>query len=261
MQPKSLGYRTDLMMLALQGSDIVGRGDHLVVRTPTQPTFHWGNFLLFADPPAAGDLARWQALSEAEFPGAEHLVFGIDTVDGSTGDLNEIVAAGITVDWSTVLTATTVHEPTRPNRQADMRLLASDDDWRQSIEVRLADDEKSGDTSHQEFLERKTAAMRVLQDAGRGGWFGAFLGDRMVAGLGIFSDGSGVARYQSVDTHPDFRNRGLAGTLVQVAGEYALADLGADTLVIVAEREHPAERLYRSIGFAGSESQIGFARP
>lgn len=260
MPPNSLGYRTDLMMLALQGGDIVDRGDHLVVRTPAQPTFHWGNFLLFRDPPAVGDLARWRALSETEFPDAAHLVFGIDTVDGTTGDLTEFAAAGITVDRSTVLTATAIHEPTSANRQADLRMLASDDDWQQSIELRIAIDEKAGDEGHREFVERKTEAMRALQEAGHGGWFGAFVDDRMATGLGIYSDGSGIARYQSVETHPDFRNRGLAGTLVHAAGRYALGRLGARTLVIVAERDHPAERLYRSMGFAGSETQIQLSR-
>jgi len=114
MDVTSLGYRTDLMMLALQGADILDRGDHLVVRTPEQPTFHWGNFLLlFADPPTTEDADRWQHLFVDEFPAAEHMTFGLDTTDGTTGDLSGFAAAGITAERSVVLTASGVHPPDR----------------------------------------------------------------------------------------------------------------------------------------------------
>jgi predicted GNAT family acetyltransferase len=96
----------------------------------------------------------------------------------------------------------------------------------------------------------------LLQERGHGGWFGAFVGERMVAGLGLFDDGSGVARYQSVVTHPDFRGRGLAGALVRFAGVRALSNRAVTTLVIAADPGDAAIRLYRSLGFAGTETQV-----
>jgi predicted GNAT family acetyltransferase len=73
---------------------------------------------------------------------------------------------------------------------------------------------------------------------------------------------SGLARYQNVETHPDFRQRGLAGTLAWQAGRDALASLGAaGTLVIVADPDYVAISIYRSIGFTSVESCIGFQRP
>lgn len=260
MELTSLGYRTDLMMLAMQGGEIADRGDHLVVRTPAQPTFHWGNFLLFADPPGADDADRWQDLFSTEFPDATHMTFGLDTIDGTTGDVGGFLAAGITVDRSVVLTTHAVHQPPRPNTEARLRMLASEDDWAQAVELRMAIDDTVADPGHRVFVERKTDAMRTLQEAGRGGWFGAFTDDRMVAGLGVYTDGSGVARYQSVETHPAHRNRSLAGTLVHHAGRYARADLGVETLVIVADPDYVASRIYRSVGFDGTETQIQLAR-
>jgi hypothetical protein len=38
----SLGYRTDLMLLELQGSVIEQRAGYQVIRTSANPTFHWG---------------------------------------------------------------------------------------------------------------------------------------------------------------------------------------------------------------------------
>ncbi|HEU4945764.1 MAG TPA: GNAT family N-acetyltransferase [Kribbella sp.] len=83
----------------------------------------------------------------------------------------------------------------------------------------------------------------------------------MLASLGLASDGSGVARFQSVQTHPDYRSRGLASTLVHRASTYGLSELGAHTLVMVADPEYLAIRLYRALGFADSETQLQLMRP
>ena len=82
-----------------------------------------------------------------------------------------------------------------------------------------------------------------------------------MAQLGVFSDGNGIARYQNVETHPAWRRKGLAGTLVWRAGCWVLAELAARTLVIVADPGASAIRVYRSVGFADTETQIGFERP
>jgi hypothetical protein len=34
-------------------------GDHLVVRTPQNPQFHWGNCILVLDDQSVGDASRW----------------------------------------------------------------------------------------------------------------------------------------------------------------------------------------------------------
>jgi len=82
----------------------------------------------------------------------------------------------------------------------------------------------------------------------------------MVSGLGIFGDGSGIVRYQDVDTHPEHRNQGLAGTLVYQAGQYAQKEMAARTLVIVAEPVGSAIRIYRSVGFRDAETQVQLQR-
>ncbi len=57
-------------------------------------------------------------------------------------------------------------------------------------------------------------------------------------------------------THPAARRQGLAGTLVWRAGQHALGELGARTLVIVADPTEAAIRVYRSVGFADHETQL-----
>ena len=85
MHLRSLGYRTDLALLRLDGSVVEDRGTHLVVRTPANPTFHWGNFLLLPRPPEPGRAEHWVETFEREFPDALHRTFGVDGTGGSTG--------------------------------------------------------------------------------------------------------------------------------------------------------------------------------
>ena len=50
--------------------------------------------------------------------------------------------------------------------------------------------------------------------------FGAFFEGNMVGNLGVFYEQE-LARYQSIGTNPDFRRRGICGTLVYKAGQIA----------------------------------------
>jgi predicted GNAT family acetyltransferase len=74
-------------------------------------------------------------------------------------------------------------------------------------------------------------------------------------------DGQGAARFQSVQTHPDARGQGLASTLVHRASTYGLNELGAGTLVMVADPEYLAIRIYRALGFTDTETQIQLTKP
>jgi predicted GNAT family acetyltransferase len=98
-------------------------------------------------------------------------------------------------------------------------------------------------------------------EAGHGKWFGAFDGDRLQASLGLMFDGNGLARFQTVQTHPNDRNKGIASTLVHRASTYGLTEGGARTLVMVADPEYLAIRIYRSLGFTDSETQLQFTLP
>lgn len=260
MRIASLGFRTDVMLLKLGGSVVVDRGGHLVVRTPANPGFHWGNFLLFDTPPRAGDAARWRALFEAEFPEAEHLAFGVDGVAGTAGETTEHQALGTTADVSTVLTADLLVSSV-PTPPADIRALSSDDDWHQALALDFACYGAPVDEGSRSFAERRVAGYRSLCEAGHGSWIGAFVEGRLRAGAGLFGTGPGLARFQNVETHPDFRRRGLASAVIHHAGQYALPDLPARTLVIVADPEDHAIQLYRTLGFVDTERQVELHRP
>ena len=65
MDISSLGFRTDVMVLALGESAIEHHDRHLVARTPRNPTYWWGNFVLFADPVGTGEV------DDGSFPSLE----------------------------------------------------------------------------------------------------------------------------------------------------------------------------------------------
>ena len=259
MEIASLANRTDLAMLERSGSLITDRGTHLVVRTPDNPTFWWGNFLLLPDAPTEeGAAAEWLGEFERAFPDARHRTFAIDRTTGTVDDLGAFIALGLDAEASSVMTAEVVHAPPRPNTEATYRPLSSDDDWAQQIELARAGEDEAG--YDLPFVTARTRAERRLVEGGYGAWWGGFEGDRLLASMGLFTASEGLARFQNVKTHPDARGRGLAGTLVHRVSRYGFDELGAGTLVMVADPDYLAIRIYRSVGFAESERQLQVER-
>jgi GNAT superfamily N-acetyltransferase len=255
---RSLAFRTDVALRVREGAEVADRGEYLVVRSPGNPDFWWGNFILLADVPERGTAGAWLARFADEFPAARHAALGVDTTSDEAAIPDDFLAAGLKPQWEAVLATADVRPPPRPNSEAEIRPLSSDADWRQSVDlgVRCFD---GGEPLP--FLEQRAAARRPLTQAGIGAWFGAFEGGRLLAQLGLFDVGDGLARYQNVETDPEARRRGLAGTLVWHAGRYGRDVLGARSLVIVTDPAGPAIAVYRSCGFAARESQLSFERP
>jgi ribosomal protein S18 acetylase RimI-like enzyme len=255
VQIESLAFRTDLALLQLAGSEVEDHDCYVVVRTPDNPTYWWGNFLLLQTAPSSDELPAWEAVFTRAFPGAHHRAYGIASAHGSRDDLAALAAAGMSVDASTVMTATAtaVHEPPRPNRAATYRPLVTDADWRQQVELALAGEDRSRTG---EFVVAKAAAQRRTAESGAGAWWGAFIGDRLVSSMGLFRASPGLCRFQEVKTHPDARGRGLAGTLVHEISRYGVEELGARTLVMVADPDYLAIRVYRAVGFEDTETQL-----
>ena len=255
MRVTSLGFRTDVALRKLEGAVITDRGDYLVIRTPDNPDFHWGNFLLLGAWPGPGTGDGWLARFAAEFPQARHVALGVDAAAGPAAAPAEFLAAGLEPECVTVLTCAAAEPPPNRNTEAEIRPLVSDDDWRQSFELGVRCYGEGGS-----YLERRARARRRLTEAGRAAWFGAFTGGRLLAQLGVCDAGGGLARYQDVETDPSARRRGLAGTLVWRAGRHAAGAFGAGTLVIVADPAEAAIRLYRACGFADAQGQFSFQR-
>lgn len=259
---RSLGFATSVALLLLEGSTVELGPGYRVVRSPGNPTYHWGNFLLLDRAPEPGSLASWVAAFRAELPGAAHVAIGID--DPATAlDPAEAAELGLEIEHDQTLTAREP-APVEEVPGVDLRAVdaSRDEPWEALVELELASFEGGDPAGHREFLERRFAGHRALARDGHGSWYAAYAGDRPVASLGLYRLPGGLARYQQVMTDPDYRRRGIAGALLRHAGHEQLA-LGARELVIVADPDGPAIGLYRRSGFvdAAPEWQLYAAPP
>jgi GNAT superfamily N-acetyltransferase len=262
MQIHSLANQTDLIFPRFDGI-VHDHGDHLTILTPGNPTFYWGNFLLFARPPEAGDFERWMSMFAAEVAqpsGARHVTFGWDSLDGESGQVDEFLAAGFSLGESVVLATSQVRRPPRYNEQVHVRPLREEWEWQAAIEnqveCRGEDHDRPG---YLIFKRNQFRRYRAMNAAGLGEWFGAFLGDQLVADLGIYRS-ERLGRFQSVCTHPDYRRQGICGALVHQAARHALDVMKLERLVMVADEHYHAARIYESAGFSPCEKQRGLER-
>jgi GNAT superfamily N-acetyltransferase len=248
------GWRTDLAVLERTGSVIEDRGDHLLVRTTQNPSFHWGNFVFVTAEHRVNDAERWVGTFRAAMPEADWLAIGLIRMPDDPGAW---AGLGLEVELDEVLTTRTIPRQTpRPSGYSVRRL--DGDDWDQLVAQSVAENERTGEqdpTSFSTFASRRVAAQRALSERDVGAFFGAFTADGLVASLGIVRCGT-TARYQSVGTQAQHRRRGLAAHLLGVAARWS-ADRGCDEWVIITEATNPAGRVYRSVGF---EPDVGNAQ-
>ncbi len=259
MDVRSLGYRTDLIFAGFDG-EIIDRGEYLVVRTPSNPSYYWGNFLLFSDPPRIGDFPRWREIFRQEIGGPptyEHQTFGWDSP--TAGICEPFLEAGFHLNKDVVLRSVAPRRPTRYADFIDIRPLKTRVEREAAIDLQvLCRDPGHEAETYRAFRTRQMDRYHAMAAADLGDWYGAFVDDKLVADLGLFKNGD-IGRYQAVETHPDYRRQGIAGTLVFGAGRQAITRYDLQTLVIVAEDQSGASRLYANTGFEPVELQWGLA--
>jgi GNAT superfamily N-acetyltransferase len=276
----ALGFRSELIFHRADGEVIDCRAEHgcRVIRTPSNPTYYWGNYLLFERAPGPGDARRWPTLFEqliaANQPLSTHRAFG--WMEDASGDIDEFLADGYSQNNAVVMQSTDVPLVPAPTIDAQMRPFVLDGTeaesaWSALVELSVATrDPQYGKEGYRSFARQRVASWRALARAGRGNWFGAFIDQvgsapRLVAALGVYAetereDGERLARYQSVMTESDYRRRGLCRALIALAARHAKDGLQADRLIIVAAAGEMPEQLYASVGFAAAGLQRGVQR-
>jgi ribosomal protein S18 acetylase RimI-like enzyme len=268
---RSLVYATDIDVLA-QNKLLTRRDGYWRIESPGNPTFWWGNLLLFDKPPAAGDRERWERTFDREFAavcGIRHKVFAWDSPEGDHGAAATEFTKPYVVEQSIGLVA--AGDGIRPHRRAnselevrmlDPRAGYDEDLWQAVLELQLAQmlsepwAAELGDAYTGVYRKRRNTELREIFRAGRGAWYVALLDGEVAGSLGIVVT-DGRARYQSVDTAARFRGRGVATRLVVEAAAMASAQQPIDHYVIVADPDYHALGIYESVGFKRSQRAVG----
>lgn len=260
---RSLGLASDL--LALEGLSVVeSHLDRIVLRTPEEPDFWWGNILMPRRVP--GEPESDFGLFQQEFPEARHAVIAWDTPDLDPLPLRAAwEPLGFEVEVSDVLARSGAPPaPDVPEGYA-LRELASDGDWVQAftLGMRISEEDGFDPAAHAPFLRRRIEGRRRQVARGLLRWWGAFRDGELAAGMGVVTgriEGAPIARYQSVETAPEHRRRGLCSALLARAAEGALEREPDARLVIVADADSAPGRLYRRAGFALVERSVAVVR-
>lgn len=258
MELRSLGYLSQTIFTDFDGQ-IDDRGAYLVMRSLTNPNFFWGNLLIFPRPPAGEDFETWSALFKKEFtdPRIYHMTFAWDAE--GVGDVSrfEENGFGLETHWVLACSEKELRPPRRPCPGLEVRPLESELEWNRMVEVQV--DAAHGDLPRHEwesFHQAQKLRYQAMVRADRGAWFGGFLEGRLVAGLGLFHNGK-LARYQTVCTHPQFTRRGICANLVHQSALHAFREWGVERLVMCADPDYHAVRIYQSVGFRQTGAEHG----
>jgi ribosomal protein S18 acetylase RimI-like enzyme len=261
MKVESLAFQTDLFFHRFNGI-VFEYDDYLIIKTPSNPTFFWGNLLYFKNPPTENSFIEWQRCFKQQFESmnAEHMTFAWDSTNGEIGASDLFVKEGFDLEKSVVMVADQIIRPAKINSDIVVRPITSEEEWQMVIENHvLCRGKDFEETPYRKYATRKIADYRRMLKEKRGEWFGAFLGEKLVGDLGLFWEKE-LGRFQTVGTHPDFRRMGVCSALVYHTSIYAMEAQKLKQLVMVADPEYHAARIYESVGFKVREWQVGLCR-
>jgi len=252
---RSLALTTELGLATTRGR-ITDRGDYIVVETPDDPGYYYGNLLVIPAPPQVGEVAYWMRRFGDELgknPAIRHVTLWWDGISGHVGAAQELDAAGFTIDSSVVMTASEVVAPPAP---APIVAL-SPEQVLATAELDFAVGDRHDET-YREFLHRRARWHRTLVERGTARFWGIFDGEALVASLGLVTLGN-LARYQDVQTAVAYRKRGYASALLATAARDAFSR-GVEQVVLIATAGGEGERVYARVGFRGIERTVSACR-
>ncbi|MBA4178253.1 MAG: hypothetical protein C0505_17105 [Leptothrix sp. (in: Bacteria)] len=262
------GWRTDFI-LHREGALVLERDDCIAVRTPANPDFYWGNFLLLPRPPADGELAHWLARFDTEItalqPASGHVALGVNGPPHAAG-LPAWEAAGFELIETAVIEQRPgeLRPPPRPPlgevlvRPLDLAL-----ETEAVIALQLADAhgfEPAGYERHRRAQMQRYAAMARR---GTALWFGAWCDGVLAADCGLMRDGTApgaTGRFQHVSTHPAWRRRGLCSALVHEVTRFGFAQWRLANVVMCADPADVALAIYERLGYRRIDSEWALQR-
>lgn len=249
---KNIGYLTDTIFHDRHGF-VEEHADYFSIRTPTNLTFWFGNFLLFKRAPAAGDFDEWMVAHRRVFGDTlNHVTLGWD--EPSPGFIDEFVAAGFRTSNGLALSMSAYDGGAKVNPGVTVRPLREESEWAAMLEQQMMiDREDFGYPEDGGFFRRtEQECLRAMAEEGHGDWWGAFDGDELVGGMGLYFDETRtVGRFQYVTTRASHRRQRVCTTLLDRVVRHAFETVKVKQLVICtgADEDNPAIPAYQDFGF------------
>lgn len=233
-----------------------------VIRTPDNPSFWFGNYVLFKHAPQPGDLPRWREIHHRVFGSSlNHMVLGWD--EPEPGSIQQFLDAKLIPSHGIALSLQAPPSGTRINPDLEIRALVEQSEWdamlRQQIQIDRDDFAYPEDAGV--FRTKQMVASKRMTDEGHGNWWGAFLNDQLVGGMGLYFDAAkSIGRFQYVTTAAAHRRKRVCSTILDHAVRHAFATVNPQTLVIStdAEDNNPAIPTYRNFGFRDAMRSYAF---
>lgn len=247
-----VGAWSDLAVNLLTGSTVEDHGDHLVVRTESDPTYIWGNHLLVFD--EVNDADRWIAAFADAFPTVTHVAIGFAQAPTDEAAWRR---RGVELHVEEPLIGAAPRSAVPEG--VEVRPVVTDAQWEELIEIQATQGEDDTPTQrYLTFTRGRWEARRPLSESGQALFLGAWVDDRLVGHVGIIDCGP-VARYQNVVTRSDYRRRGIASHLVGECSAWAV-ERGYARQVIMADEGSVAARMYADLGFVADREVVGGQR-
>lgn len=250
----SLALKTNLIFHKHE-SEIIENDGYIVIKTPSRPNYFWGNYLITNERiQKQDDLNKLIHLYQSHFPNNDrYIAIAFDIIDGDIGDQDIIESSRFKIYQNKVLSTNQLNKPKYYNDQLCIKKVDLFNELNDLIEVHIDENWYLPKEEEKPFLKTKFESLKPLHEQGNGERFGVYIDNKLVADLGIYKDGD-IVRFNDVVTHPNYRNRGLCSNLVYYASQYALKTWGASILVMEADENYHAARIYESVGFKQTES-------
>jgi len=257
---KLLSNRTDCIFHKYSGL-VEEKEEYYRIETPSNPTFWFGNLLIWKSAPKKGEFEKWIRVHREEFDETlNHVTFSWD--EEFRGDLTDFEKADFRVNEDVALTLQDEILFVGDNQKVKVRKVLAESEWEECLQSQLRVDQETREIedANGEFRKRQIDCYKRLTADGRGNWWGGYIDGKLATTMGLFFDEEGeVGRFQNILTVPEFRRQRAAATLLAEVSRRAFMEQRAKQLVIHtgADEDNAALGLYALVGYQRHQTSFG----
>lgn len=249
-------------------TSVKATGQAIVYKTKTRPDYWFGNYIVSSSPVTSESLPEIRSQWQKEFAKETGILWQIVEweipFDGEMPDVSNVGRAfNAEIDIRIVRVARQGEFQFHLSHSeflADIELIKVKNQVQheKALQIALADHQaapESGATS--DFVQWRLEQRRQSAILGNGDWWLLMNQGMPVASCGLFFDADCLkGRFREVTTHPEWRGRGYATTLVGMLAQNFLTHGQVQALIIVSEPDSIADRIYSKLGFKAVSYQI-----